>query len=554
MKLNQPDPTTRKQISLNVPQMLFNLIQPSIGVCIWARATGKSEGPVASYIYNCVYKMPGSNGFIQGATYASVEQKIWPAIEVGLNRLGLQRDVHYWVQRKPDPKLRIPSALRDPLDYRHYIKFHNGTGIYLISQDKTSLTNGIRTQWGVVDEAKLINKKEFDAVTVPTMAGGDHLWGTMAPTRLAEYLSILFSTDMPDNSSGKWLFEFEKMMDVDRIKLILETQVEIQKLKALLSNPDIVNAADTLADLNEYERCYNDLRVGSVYYSLANAIDNIGFVGPEFLRNQMQILEETKYRLQILNERIIRDEKGFYFTINPDVNGYPDMIDYSHYNTLSGPPPHVRDCRWDSDIVKSYPLEIALDHNNIINCIVTMQEHKREAYLLSSMWVLKPQMLRDCIFKWHEYYQYHQSGSKDLYYWHDATSVGENAKGDIPFAQEVNRLLTELGWNVIPCYIGQIGAHGSRHHFWELFGSGQNPDLPKFKYNRTNAESWESSALNAGVLKQGGKIKKDKKSERPDSNVHPSEATHLSEAADILFYGKYKEIFASTGSSAMTIG
>lgn len=541
---------TQIEVELNVPQFTFNLIQPHIGVCVWARATGKSEGPVASYVYNCVTKMPGSNGFIQGATYASVEGKIVPALKSGLLRLGLEENKHYWIEKKPPAHLHIPPSLRDPAtSYKHYIKFWNGTGVYLLSQDKASLSNGIRTQWGVVDEAKLINKQDFDAVTAPTMAGGDHLWGEQSPFHLAEYQSILFCTDMPNHSSGKWILDYEKLMEPNKIDLILQAQLEIEKLKVKLKeNPKDIYSKN---ELKEYQKLSNELRRQTVYFSMANAIDNIGFIGMDYLKNQRTILEDTKYRLQILNQKLIRDEKGFYFAINPDENGYPDLINYSYYDTLNGTPPYQRDCRWDGDINTSAPLEIAFDHNSILNCVVTAQETPSEVRLLNSMWVMKPQKLKDCITQWHEYYKYHQKGNKNLYYWHDATSIGDNNKGDIPTSTTVVNMLAALGWNVIIRYIGQIGSHKSRHHFWEVFATQQEKRLPKFRYNRTNAASWETSAFNAGVIKLGNKLKKDKSSERPDSSVHPSEATHLSEAADILFYGKYRELYMNVEAASV---
>lgn len=68
--------------------------------------------------------------------------------------------------------------------------------------------------------------------------------------------------------------------------------------------------------------------------------------------------------------------------------------------------------------------------------------------------------------------------------------------------------------------------------------------MPHFIYNRVNCKDWEVSCLGAGLIKVGDVYNKDKSSEKLDSGVPPNEATHISEAGDILLWGMIRNKFS----------
>lgn len=531
------------KVPVNLPQMLYNLVMPHIASLVWGRFTGKSEGPGAAFTINNIVKMPRSNGFIQGTTYEQLLQRTLPPLISGWERLGFIENIHFWIKRFPDPKLKIKKAIRQPINPDHYIKFYNGSGIYLVSQDRGSTINGVRTQWGFCDEAKLLNKKKFDEDTIPTMAGGAELWGEKSPYHLAEYLSLLFCSDMPDTSAGAWLLEFEKEIDPKRIELILSVQCEIMIKMEELNSADEIQKVKITNRLNQLNFYFNELRKECVYFSLASAIDNIEFVGLDPIKQAKRILTDIQFRVSILNQKLLKNEKGFYGLLDPVIHG-DDRANYAYIDTLNFDfkTPKIKDCRWDADVNQSMPLDIAMDHNNMINCIVTGQDSPIESRLLSSFFVEHPDMLDACVRKWNDYYRYHPV--KEVNYYHDSTSKsgGRNAMSNIDFSMEVERLLISYGWRVNKIDIGQIGSHNSRYHFWGLLLKGSDPRLPKFSYNKTNCVVWETAALQAGLIKKGDEYEKDKRSEK-DPKIPPHEATHMTEAADILLWGKLRPRF-----------
>lgn len=526
----------RQNYHLNIPQLMYSLVKPRIGVCVWGRFTGKTEGPGVDFTLNNIFSMPGSNGFIQGKTYAQLLERTLDALISGWEKRGFYENQHFWVGKSPEEKLMIPKSIREPISPKHYIKWFNGSGIYLVSQDKTSTINGVRTQWGFVDEAKFINKKKFDEQTIPTMAGGYAKWGHMS-----NYLSLLFCSDMPQHSSEKWLLDYEKDMDVELVEAIIAVQFKIMNLRNKLKDlpeDSIEDRVHTLKDIKRYTYAVNELRRNCIYFSTASALDNIDAIGLEPLLNTKRVLSDIKFRVQILNEQLFKNENGFYALLDP-VSHSDNLVDYKYVSTESRGT--ARDSRWDADVITTKALHIACDHNNIINSIVTAQESGNNIRFLSSMYVLHPQLLDSMVEKWCDYYEHHHE--KVVYYWFDSTSKKRNSMSDIKEWEEVERILIIRGWTVIRKDIGQIGSHTSRYMLWGKLFSGDTR-LPHFIYNRVNCKDWEVSCLGAGLIKVGDVYNKDKSSEKLDSGVPPNEATHISEAGDILLWGMIRNKFS----------
>jgi hypothetical protein len=146
-----------KKLHYNKPQLLVHLIMAQIIVCIWGRRTGKTEGPMADFTLNNIFSMPRSNGFLSGTTYEQLLTRTLPPLIAAWERRGYYENVHFWVRKFPPADLKVPKAYRSPLKPDHYIQWYNGSGIYLVSQDRPGTINGVATQWGAADEAKFQN-------------------------------------------------------------------------------------------------------------------------------------------------------------------------------------------------------------------------------------------------------------------------------------------------------------------------------------------------------------------------------------------------------------
>lgn len=532
-------PATKKH--MNLPQLLFKLVMAQINIVLWGRATGKTEGPMAMFTLDNIYKMPRSNGFLLGTTYEQLLTRTLPPLFAAWEGYGIRQNEHFWIGRFPEQKLKIQKALRSPLKADHYIQFNNGSGIYLVSQDRPGTINGVRTQWGAGDEAKLLDAEKMRSEVLLTMAGfADHFG------HLSNYLSLLFCSDMPNTSKGNWLFDYKDQVDEETINAILQCQMKILELKGLLERVGPSKRLVLQKDILKFEGYLNELRKNTVFVSLASTLDNIHALGLTAIKNFKLTLSDIEFQLSVLNKRILAVENGFYGLLSEDEHGY-DSVNYDFVDTLEMEPGKtlVKDCRWDADLDRNAPLDISCDYNNAINSVVVGQERGRQYRFINTLFVKRPLLLKDCVAKFCEYYKH--MNTRHVNYYYDHTAVARSASTDLSFADEWCQELEKAGWTVTKVYIGQAPGHSSRYMLWEYAFSGDNR-VSTFRFNKTNSKDWQVSCQQAKVIRSGGVFKKDKSSEK-DTKLPQEQATHISEAGDILWYGTQRhKIDASSHS------
>jgi len=523
------------KIHYNLPQLLFEIAKCRQNVCLWGRRTGKSEGPMASFTIDNIIDMPRSNGFLVGTTYTQLLTRTLPPLIAGWERLGFIQNEHFWIKKFAPDKLRLPKAYRHPVTAEHYIQFYNGSGIYLVSQDRPGTINGVATQWGAGDEAKFLNHEKLQEEALLTLSGGFDKFGDKW-----NYLSTLFCSDMPTNPSGRWLIDIKEQMDPKAIEMLIALHFEAERIALELEkdyNPS--NTSRRRASIARIENMINELKKVTTYYSLASTFDNIHALGMDVFKNFFRQLDSLTFLTSILNEFLVMIENCFYASLNPYHHGY-DNNNYNYVDEVLGDLSKIpeRDCRWDGDLHTDLPLDISCDYNYAINSVVTGQQldYLYERRFVSSMYVLKPNLLGDLVTKWCDYYEHHKC--RDVNYIYDQTAVAGKADSEISFADQWIAGLRARGWNVNPIYIGEAPRHRSRHYLFNIIAQERNSSYNVFRYNRENCSSWQVSCERAGVIQGGSSnrdFKKDKRSER-QTKVPPQEATHLSEAGDTLFW------------------
>ncbi len=527
MQLKNPP----QKIHQNIPQLLFAAIMAQINIILWGRATGKTEGPMCRFTLHNIQSMPRSNGFLIGTTYEQLLTRTLPPLVAAWEKYGYRENEHYWVQKFPEAKLKIPKALRIPLRADNYIQWFNGSGIYLVSQDRPGSINGVRTQWGAGDEAKLLNHEKLKNEALLTMAGFPDVFG-----HLSNYLSLLFCSDMPTTSKGTWLIDYKSQMDEKTINAILMLAQEISRLQHSMQNATELTKFRVSKEIARLSNYVNDLRKNTVYCSYASTVDNIHAIGLEPFKQFRRTLKDLEFQISVLNQRILQVENGFYGLLDEEIHGY-NAVNYSHVDQLNHDfkNPAARDCRWDADLRAGAPIDISADYNHAINSVVIGQASGRRYNVLNSMYVLgsEGKKLKDLAQQFCDYYLYHDY--KYVNYFYDNTAIAKSASTDISFADEWYNILAENGWTVNMIYIGQASSHKSRFLLWQMTFS-HDQRLSIFRYNLTNCADLQISMQQAKTIQSGIDFKKDKTSER-DKAIPPQHATHFSEALDCLWYG-----------------
>ena len=541
--MSELTPPEKHKIYLNKPQRLSFLIRAKEEYGVWGRGTGKTEGPIALRAIHNANAMPrGATGMV-AATYMQILTRTLPPLEKAWQRYGYKPDVHYWVGKYPPANLKIPKAIYHPRDPKHSIFWWNGHIRHLMSLDRPGLANGKTVDCIDGDEARFINYQRYIDDIAPTNRGNRDVFG-----HLAEHHSVTFYTDMPEDQSGKWILDKGNEVNKAQITEIINIQLAYNDLEAEFNLVRTSGPRRTylLRKMRDYATVLNELRKGSVYYSEASSLDNIEILGEEQFKQWRREMKANVFDRAILNKRIIQVEKGFYPLLILDKHTY-DAFDYSYIDNigLQFSRQYVQDSRVDNDVNRKEPLDMAFDCNGYFNCMVIGQAHTNEYRILNSIFVKDEDRLEELNQKAIAYYAHHLNKSINFYY--DHTFVGTDSSRLFSYADMIVKAWRNAGWMVNQIYIGQQPRQDTRYRMWGVVLKEDDKRIPKVRINKANA-SQLLIALQRAAVRQGAKgFEKDKRDEGRIHTVPPEEATHLTDAFDTLYIGKYRN---SIGYSA----
>ena len=521
----------------NIPQLRSLEVAAASEVMVGGRAIGKTIGILApKSAQQYLGSMPRGTHVIINATFTQAYSRTLKELIRGWQNLGYIMDHHFIVGRRPPEKWikqwNWQGPFAPPLDYKHFICWWNGSVAQLISQDRPGSSNGISIDSIIGDEAKLLNFEKLSSELfpanrgiIPEFAGNPYHHG------------ITFTTDMPVSTSGRWILDYADKMDKQKInymfKLISVKHKLKQEIKSTSGNDRMKKEKILNLILDEMQ----ELRKGLLYYHEASTLDNLPALGIDFIRQQLRDTTLFQFETQILNLRPLRLENGFYPDFDEDYHGYfSENASYFDNISIDYTNP-ILDCRKDSDLSSILPLHIGLDYNKRIHPLEVIQVHPNEIRHLNGMQVLYPDKLKDIVKKFIAYYKPHQQNCNIVYYWFDHTAVGE--QNDTRICDDVINPLIKAGWNVVPMYIGNSGVlstHEARYRMWAKLLTEDGTYPYKYRTNRENCNKTILSIQQAGTERKYKGFGKNKKPEH-DPNTPADEATHHSEATDIVIWG-----------------
>lgn len=516
----------------NKPQQKSILTSAKEEYGVWGRATGKTQGPIAYRTILGANLMPRGATGIVGATYKQLLERTLPPLIKAWEKFGYENNVHFWVRKTPPKELQIPQAIYPVLTPDHAIFWFNGHVFHLISQDQPGLANGKNLDAIVCDEARFLNHSRYMEDIAPTNRGNREVFG-----HLAHHHMVTMFTDMPTTPKSKWIFEKEQQVDHEKIKQIINLQltsnaIEVEFKTALTSAS---RKAYLFRKLKEYATVLNELRRGSVYYSEASTLDNIEILGVEQIKQWRRELARPEFEASILNRRIINTDNGFYYLLDLDVHAY-DAFDFSSMENQQG---KSNDCRYDRDLIKNKPLEIAMDYNAAINSLVVGQETGAFFKVLKSMFTTSKAMkiLPDLIDDFCAYYKPHNC--HEVFYYYDHTAIATDPSRLKSLSDMVIDQFRLNGWHVYGKYIGQQPRHDTRYRMWQAIFRESDQAFKPIRFNRENCKNVLTSMQLAGVRIGKNGFEKDKRSEA-NKLIPQEDATHLSDAMDTLYIGKFQ--------------
>lgn len=501
--------TMKQKAYFNKAQLYLHEVSPNSKVLICGRRFGKSDGVMGPDILFDVQHMPGSTGWIYGATFKQLLSRTLPATEQFWRRYNYRRDYHYFIGRKAPKWMNFQTPVIEPIDWDKCIHFYNGTVVHLLSQDVQFSANSLTADWGKADEARSIRKEKMFEEAIPTLSGSH-----MRFASCHKWKGLTIVTDMPTSKRGQWVLEMENRMDRELITAIEYTIGEINYLKdQYASMPELPGSARQ--KLNRLKSELHFLRSKAFMYKEYDTIENIELLGPDYIRQMKRDLPPVTFQISIMTRKVRNAATKYYSALDPDIHYYDaNNNEYiMNLRTAKGTIDIDRvvqdNCLHDQDIDFNTPLAIALDYNSAINWVVTGQRLEPEMKTLSSFFVKSPRKIRELCQKWCDYYEPMVSKRVIYYYNETALHKGYADEESESFAEIVYAILSRNRWDVEMVFIGKPWKHSVKHQaiddalkgkkgLFPVFNRGNNPhllpalELAETKMGRTGFEKDKS--------------------------------------------------------------
>jgi hypothetical protein len=519
-----------QQIYLNDMQMDGAIVnaQSEIGEC--ARGTGKTTGRLSVKSADTFVKtMPRSTGAIIGATYNQILTRTLPELVKGWQMLGYDMDHHFIVGKTPTDRWKSMWYWKPPyspiFDFKYAVTWYNGATFRLVSQDRPGSGNGMSVDHHLGDEAKLLNEQKYRTEFLPANRGYVREFANNP-----HHHGYILTTDMPVGTAGRWILDMKKSMNVEKVDQIKQYQLLIAKLKTAKGwkeNPKVLRA------IQEVEDIINDCRRNLLHYYEYSTLTNIYALGVDYIYQQMRDTSVSQFETQILNLKPQRVEDGFYPDFDEEYHGYfandNDVLDKMGFDMSLI---KQLNCLRDTDVAMDQPLHIALDYNRRIHPLEVVQLFPGEIRHINALEALYPHKLKDVLQTFIEYYK--PKLYKVVYYWYDHTAVGD--QNETRICDDVINTLRAAGWAVIPMYFGHAVSHEAKYRMWGNLLLEKGKYDKKFRTNRERCDHCITSMNRAPAIQNKDGFGKDKSSERKE-NVPANEATHHSDALDMVVWG-----------------
>jgi hypothetical protein len=521
-----------KPLHFNRPQMRFLVTLMMSAVSIWGRATGKSS-LIAWLMHLIVQNLPRSAWALCGQTYQQILTRTLPSTIASLERIGYIQDVHFVIGVTPPKHFARP--FEPPQKWTHTICFANGTAFHLISLDGGGgSARGLNLDGVLADESLTLNREKFDDEVLPANRGNERqAW---SGHRL--HHGVFHFTSMPYGNQGKWLLEGSKHYQ-DNGKDYEALSRELVKLQLrYIDNKDREARRLIWVDIQALTR---ELRYyvdgDGQLYSEANVFENLTNVGIRYLEQLRRLLTDFTFRVEVLNQRPLAVEAGFYPTLDTSKHSY-EAFDYSHLEGERITKERLKrlsefpDSRQDADCDSTLPLRIAADWGKA-SFITVAQVHakQREYRFLKGFYVKHPQLIRHLAKLFTDYYKEHLV--KRLVFIEDAEyGNSRNPNSEETYNQEFVRLLREAGWRVEVKKLGRVPGYRTRYLLAHELLVELDPAQPRIRFNKYHCKE-VLLAMQMTEIKQGKNgIEKNKTSEKLKS-VPAEEAPHYTDTFDL---------------------
>ena len=463
--------------------------QPIKGI-IGGRAGGKSTA-MGYDIWNDVIALPQFSSCIVGKNFRELRQTIIPnAIQFWKKLNFMEYDPitglgDYVKWKEPPASFKKPHIC--PEDWRFCITFRNGHVLNVLSFYNADSNRGGSYQVINLDEAGFF-KQDHLKILNPMLRGNIEY----PASKHYRYRGFKFFSSPPYRADGQWVWEYEDLA-------------------------------------KKYPERY--------FFRWMPTIDNIEFLGNDYIKDLKNSLLDIEYRVEVLGERLTRISKTFYPTFDEDKHVvYPEhdfMGDYDEKNQV-----------W-VDSKKFYnPDDVivcVLDFNAHFTCCTVWQEVGQWSKMVGTLFVKEADpgktIIQTLAVRVAQKYRNHKK--KEIILTGDRNGANQSPNSTLTMYQNFGAVLKTEGWKADERLITVNKRHEIKYGYISDVFSEKRTDLFKIRIDGIECKSAIISIQNSPLLPN---YEKDKTSERPSKGVAQERATHISDTVD--YYCEYRRLSA----------
>jgi hypothetical protein len=553
-------------IKLNKPQKRVYMINPHWYIGIFSRGVGKTFYLQAIRSMETAKNVPGGFSCFYNATYIGAQQRTVAGTISGWKSLGWVEGRDFVKNIEP-PKHFLANQHYKPFTWKNTVVTKNGHVFIIGSNDRPGLVNSLSITGGIfVDECRFIDEPLMREDLYPAIRG-NNIWGDDNPF----VFSRTYTSDMPFISDeAEWLFEFEKLMNPDQIKLIAAASIHVEKIKYELfkyneSMMDTDKYSEKIHWMEKIEELNKDLAIanmylfkirssykgtkGSVYYDTGSFLSNINVLKKNYFFDNFNPQKPLISKVSFLNFKPEEVENKFYTqlakrhfisgNLNYDILEPLGIADEDNkHNILAA---HIYDYN------KELPVDIEFDFGDMCTCSISQTFGLEERYI-ATFEVMFPFDIDDLVDMCNHFLQGHQN--KKVYIYKDPAGNWQRNKKQQVYGLETIERFRYHGWNVFDmCPPGSINPeHGAKHQLISWILKEKRPEYPYIRIiretNRQLEASLKKAPLKIEIKKDGSKmILKDKSSEKliPLEDKAMKTTDH-SDHFDIKLWHKYNHL------------
>jgi len=399
------DSKEEEELYFNTEQLIAYMLAFPEMFIIAGRAFGKTTNILAPALYRILQQMPQSMIALLGASYAQLVERVLPALLFqGLGKLGLENEEDFFVGKYGPKSWGWKKPFRHPITGDHIVHFFQGSCLAMVSMDRPNLSNGYEFDAVLGDEARLLKYDELQQF-FQTIRGNEHKWG-----HLAAHQSKIFTTDYPNQNTGRWLLDKRKHnVSKEEKDLILrlahlQSNLQMRYFKAKsASHRDVLEK-----QIAKIEAILNKLRKNKTYFKNISTLENAFVIGTNTIKGFQNNLSDFNYDTSVLGVFTNKVEGGFYSQLSD--NNIIESGASNNYSIIDNDVIKIgignlkRDCRWDYLFQKSKTMFLGIDCNAGFNTCIVAQIIDNQIIIQNNLYVVnKP--IKALVKDFAEYYK-----------------------------------------------------------------------------------------------------------------------------------------------------